>query len=260
MSRERVQTVRVRTPEGVAFTFRVASPVLRLGALFVDWLVIAATWSLLSFLVTLARLVSSDFAGMVAALGWFVLSWGYDIVCEARWRGQTLGKKLLRLRVVDERGFRLGISQIILRNLLRIVDALPVAYLVGGLAALINRRGQRLGDLAAGTLVIHEPSEPMPDQTLLGAGKYNSLRDHPGVVARLRQQIAPAEARLAWQALARAPMLEPDARLTVFAELAAWLRDVTPIPDEATDGVSDEQFVRNVVEILFVNRARPGSR
>lgn len=254
MSAERVQRWQVRTPEGVAFTFRIASPVLRLAAVLVDAATVSAVWSLLAVPIALLKVVSADLAGMVATVSYFLLSQGYRMTAEWRWRGQTLGKRLLRLRVVDERGLRLSFAQVALRNLLRFVDVLPGAYLVGGVAALMNRRGQRLGDLVAGTLVIWEPLEPAPDLTVLKGEKYNSLREHGAVVARLRHAITPVEARTAWQALSRRDELEAGARVTLFAELARQFREVTPIPDEVFEGVADEQFVRNIVDVLYVNR------
>ena len=252
---ERLHLLRVRTPEGVAFSFRLASPVLRLSALTVDFFVVLAAWSAVSVVFALLELVARDFARAAAVIGFFLLSQGYRMGCEWLWRGQTLGKRLLRLRVVDERGLRLAFAQVVLRNLLRFVDALPLAYAVGGIAALVSRRGQRLGDLAAGTLVVWEPAEPAPDLAALRSDKYNSLRAHAPAVARLRQAVGPAEARVAWQALARRDRLDERARVALFAELAGHFKQLTPIPAEAADGVSDEQFVRNVVDVLFLTRA-----
>lgn len=254
MSSERVHLLQVRTPEGVGFTFRLASPVLRATALLIDWGVVAAAWTLLAAIVSLLSLVNRDVAGLVAAVTYFVLSQGYRIATEWQWRGQSIGKRVMRLRVVDERGLRLMFSQVVLRNLLRFVDALPIAYMVGGMAALASRRGKRLGDLAAGTLVIWEPADPMPDLAALHSEKYNSLRAHTPVVARLRQAVTPAEARAVWQALARRDGLEAEARVRLFGELAEHFRALTPLPPETTEGVSDEQFVRNVIDVLYVNR------
>lgn len=254
MKTDRVQTLRIRTPEGVAFSFQLASPALRAVALIVDVFAVSAAWSVVSILVQLMEVVSLDFARAFAFIAYFILSLGYRIVAEWAWRGQTLGKRLMRLRVVDERGLRLTFAQIVMRNLLRFFDAFPAAYLVGGAAALMNRRAQRLGDLAAGTLVIWEPAEPMPDFTALRTEKYNSLRSHPPLIARLRQSVSPSEARVAWQALARRDRLDPTARVQLFGELAQYFRGLTPFPDEAVEGVSDEQLVRNVVDVLFLNR------
>jgi hypothetical protein len=122
------------------------------------------------------------------------------------------------------------------------------------MAALVNGHGQRLGDLAAGTAVVWEPVEPAPDFAVLRSDKYNSLRAHAPVVARLRQVVPPAEARAAWSALARRDELAADARVRLFTELAAHFRQAAAMPDDAVDGVSDEQLVRNVVDVLFLSR------
>jgi uncharacterized RDD family membrane protein YckC len=255
VNEERTQRWQVRTPEGVSFSFRLASPVLRLAALIIDWMIVSAGWSIVAIVLRLLHVVSADLAGALGFITYFLLSQGYRIAMEWLWRGQTIGKRILRLRVVDERGLRLAFSQIVLRNLLRFVDMLPACYLVGGVTALINRRAQRLGDLAAGTLVIWDPAEPTPDFAALKTGKYNSLRAHAPVVARLRQAVSPTEARVAWQALARRDRFDDLARVRLFGELAAHFKALTPVPADATDGVSDEQFVRNVVEVLFVDRS-----
>ncbi len=258
MSAERTQVLVMRTPEGVAFTFRLASPVLRAGALAIDLAMVSASWSVVALGLSLLKVIGADVAGMVITIGYFVVSQGYAIATEWLWRGQTLGKRLLRLRVVDARGLRLTFAQVVLRNVLRFVDALPLFYLVGGCAALISARGQRLGDLAADTLVVWEPAEAAPDFAALRGEKYNSLRDHGPAVARLRQAVSPTEARAAWSALARRDQLEPGARVRLFADLAAHFRTVAAAPSEAGDGVADEQFVRNVVDVLYLSRKNSG--
>jgi uncharacterized RDD family membrane protein YckC len=257
MSAARVNVLHVRTPEGVAFTFRLASPVLRLAALIIDWATVSVAWSILATPLALLHVISEDLVGLVGTVAYFVLSQGYSIFTEWRWRGQSVGKRLMQLRVVDERGLRLTFAQVVLRNLLRFVDGLPLAYLVGGIAALATRRGQRLGDLAAGTLVVWEPATALPDPALWREEKYNSLRAHGTVVARLRQAVAPAEARAAWQALSRRDELDADARVRLFAELSAHFRTLAPMPPEAVDGISDEQLTRNIVDVLFISRSGP---
>ena len=199
--------------------------------------------------------ISVDFAKAVAVLAYFVISIGYGIGTEWHWRGQTVGKRLLRLRVMDVSGFRLHFSQIAIRNLLRVVDMLPAFYLVGGAACLISQRAQRLGDFAANTIVIVQPqyAEPALDQLL--SGKYNSLRNHPHLAARLRQRVSPAEARVALQALLRREDFEPASRVELFSELGSHFRSLVTFPQEAVEGLSDEQYVRNVVDVVF--RSRP---
>ena len=164
----------------------------------------------------------------------------------------------MAIRVMDIQGLRLQFSQIVIRNLLRFIDSLPVFYLVGGLSCLLSPRAQRLGDLAANTIAIREPRVPRPDLEQLLTHKYNSLRDHPHLVARLRQRTSPHEASIALQALLRRNELEPASRVDLFAQIAAYFKEKVPLPQEITDGITEEQFVRNVVEVLFLTRS--GSR
>ena len=250
----RTSTLQIRTAEGVVFSQQLAGPVTRFLAWLVDILVfLLAIWAL-GWLIALVGLISGNFAGALLTVAYFVLSIGYGIACEWLWRGQTLGKKLLRLRVVDAEGMRLQFNQIVTRNLLRFVDSLPATYLVGGLACWFNRKCQRLGDLAANTIVIHTPRVAQPDLDQLLAGKFNSLRQYPHLAARLRQNVSPAEAAAALQALLRRDDFDPVARVELFAELAAHFQTKTDFPAEATDGIADEQFLRNVVDVIYRTR------
>lgn len=263
MREERLNALRVRTPEGVSFTFTLASPVLRGAAWFIDKATVLACWSILSMLIALLGIISSDFARGALFVGYFVLATGYAIVLEWIWNGQTLGKRLLRLRVMDERGLPLKFSQVVVRNILRSVDSLPVAYLFGGVVAVLSRKSQRLGDIAAATVVIYEPRVVRPDLSALELAKYNSLRGQQHLAARLRASISPSLAYAALQALMRREQLDAGARVALFAELAAHFRSLTPLPPEVGEGISDEQFVRNVVEVVFGAKpvpARPAAR
>ena len=184
-------------------------------------------------------------------LSYFVVSIGYPIATEWYWRGQTLGKRLLRLRVMDAQGLRLQFSQIVIRNLLRFVDMLPVFYLVGGVSSLVNHQAQRLGDIAANTIVVRNSEIPEPDLAQVLSGKYNSFRNYPHLVARLRQRVSPSEAGIALQSLLRRDQLNPEARLELFAEIASHMKQIVEFPQEAMEGITDEQYVRNVVDLLF---------
>lgn len=248
---EKTDTLVVRTPEGIAFSQLLASPVSRFLAWSVDLFCIVAMAMLIGALAGLLQLISADFARAISVLLYFVISVGYAMVLEWYWRGQTIGKRLLRLRVVDAHGLRLQFSQVAIRNLLRFVDMLPALYLVGGLACLFTRRRQRLGDFAANTIVVRNPKIREPDLDQILAGKFNSLRAYPHLEARLRQRVSPEEAALALQAILRRDLLEPAARVELFSEIAAHFKAKVEFPSEAADGVADEQYVRNVVDILY---------
>lgn len=247
----------IRTPEGIVFAQGLASPVLRCLAWGLDLVCIVTLVRITQTAVGLLAMLSPDVANALGILSYFVVSIGYGMALEWFWRGQTVGKKILRLRVVDAHGLRLQFSQIAIRNLLRFVDSLPLFYLVGGVACLVSRRGQRLGDLAANTVVIHTPRVAQPDLDQITGGKFNSLREHPHLEARLRQRVSPAEAAVALAAVLRSDLLGPVERLELFAEVAKHFRGKAQFPHEATDGLSDEQYVRNVVDVLY--RTRSGS-
>src|SRR5690606_6492490 len=126
----------------------------------------------------------------------------------------------------------------VLRNLLRAVDALPALYLLGGTVCFLTRYHQRLGDLAANTVVMRVPRLSEPEASAILGGKYNSFRDYPHVQARLRAQVPPAEATLALQALLRRDELASTERVSLFRELADHFRAAAQFPEEATRGLT----------------------
>ena len=256
MASTKTNSLLIKTPEGIAFSMLLASPVTRFLAYAIDLACIAAATTIAGSLLGFLKLVSLDFARAVSVLAFFLLQIGYGIGAEWFWRGQTVGKRLLRLRVMDVQGLRLQFSQIVMRNLLRFVDMLPAFYLVGGITAFLNRRGQRLGDLAANTVVIRNPRLDEPNLDQLLAGKFNSLRNHPHLEARLRQRISPGEATVALQAMVRRDEFEPAARVELFGQIAEHFRLLVEFPPDAVEGITDEQYIRNVVDILFNKKRR----
>jgi uncharacterized RDD family membrane protein YckC len=252
----RANTLLIRTPEGIVFSQLLAGPMSRFLAWLIDLFCVLALTMLLGTLLAVLQVISVGIAQAVGLLLQFVVMIGYAICCEWRWRGQTLGKRILRLRVVDAQGLRLKFSQVVIRNLLRFVDMLPFFYLVGGVACAVSRRAQRLGDLAANTLVVRIPKIAEPNLDQLAAGKFNSLRNYPHLEARLRQRVSAQEAALALQALVRRDLLDPPARVELFAQIAEHFHGKVQFPSEATDGVADEQFVRNVVDSLYRPRRK----
>jgi uncharacterized RDD family membrane protein YckC len=209
----KTSTLILRTPEGIVFSQLLAGPVTRFFAWFIDQLCIQGAMMLVGAIFSPLGMFNFNVAVAFAVIAYFVVSIGYGIFFEWTWRGQTVGKKLFRLRVTDAEGMRLQFNQIVVRNLLRFVDALPALYLVGGLTCWLNSKCQRLGDLAANTIVIHAPRMAEPDLDQLLAGKFNSLRQFPHLAARLRQHVSPTEADMALQALLRRDEFDPPARV-----------------------------------------------
>lgn len=251
MYQKKVQ-LRIQTPEGITFTLNLASPLMRFFAWAVDCLVILTIGLFVQqfvfrYLIALAPDISNALYILLTTL----LSLGYAMVLEWTWHGQTVGKRLLRLRVMDRQGLHLHPSQVVMRNLLRVIDSLPLFYLVGGMAAFFSPNYQRLGDQVANTVVISLPRFKSPDLSEIGEQKFNSLRNVPHLVARLRQTVAPAEADIALQALRRRDSLHAQDRIVLFDKLAAHFQAKVSFPEEAIGSCSSEQYVRNVVELVY---------
>jgi uncharacterized RDD family membrane protein YckC len=244
-------TLRVETPEGVAFAFALASPLTRALAFAIDLAAIAAITTALSKSVQILAIVGADWATAFSVLMTYLVSMAYGILLEWRWRGQTLGKRLMRLRVIDAGGLRLEFTQVVVRNLLRAVDMLPALYLVGGCVALATKKCQRLGDLGAGTIVVHEPAVQAIDLEQIAPAKYNSLLAHPHLAARLRNRVSTEVAGLVVKALSLRDSYEPSARVALFGELANYFRLLVPFPEETVEGLTDEQYVRGVLCALY---------
>lgn len=155
-------TYTVNTPEGIALQLAPAGPVPRLLAWLVDVLLRSLISGLLfAGLATLGRL------GMgIALILTFLLEWFYPVYFELRHAGQTPGKKMLGLYVAQADASPVTLAASLLRNLLRVVDFLPLLYGCGFASMMLNRRFQRLGDLAADTVVLHKTSHyghnPLP--------------------------------------------------------------------------------------------------
>jgi uncharacterized RDD family membrane protein YckC len=254
----RLRAIEIQTPEGVRFSLLLAGPLVRFIAWLIDAVAIIGISQMLGRLLPLAGVISADLVAAAGLILYFVVSVGYGIALEWRWRGQTLGKRLLRLRVMDGQGLHLRFNQVVVRNLMRPVDSAPALYMAGGLACLLSANAQRLGDLAAGTIVVRAPKLPHPDLAQLLEGKFNSLLAYDQVVRRLRQRATPEAAGIAIQALMRRDQFEPTARVEVFREIAAYFAALAEFPEEALAQLTDEQYVRNVVEIL-AGRTRHGA-
>lgn len=251
MRTDKTNHVRIQTPEGVQFSLLLAGPVTRFLAWVVDLLCIILLQSVAIWPLRLAYVFTPGMALALGAITYYAISVGYGIALEWRLQGQTVGKRLLRLKVMDDLGLNLEFSQVVIRNLLRSVDMLPLLYLVGGLTCVFSSKARRLGDIAAGTVVVRIPEVQEPDLAAVAPGKYNSFRDHPNLVARLRQRVSPQAADVALRALMRRDNLDAEARWELFREMADYFRRLVQFPDRATDGLSDEQYVRNVVDVVF---------
>jgi len=148
---------RVETPEGIALQLRAAGMMPRAVAWAIDF---AIRCAVLFTFATLLGVLGETGQGLYL-LALFVVFWLYPILFELLRDGQTIGKRVMGLRVVHANGTPVGWLASIVRNLLRTVDMLPICYGFGLAAGLVDPYGRRLGDMVAGTLVVHVvPSLP----------------------------------------------------------------------------------------------------
>jgi uncharacterized RDD family membrane protein YckC len=148
--------ITVATPEGIELTLALAGAGSRFIAIVIDM-------ALQLVLIVLAALAALDLVGggvgeALLAIAAFAALYLYYILFEVLAAGRTPGKRVTHLRVVRAQGAPVDLPASAIRNLLRLIDLLPAAYLVGLLSILVTQRNQRLGDLAAGTLVIRDTS------------------------------------------------------------------------------------------------------
>lgn len=159
-----LERLRIDTPENVVFDYRVAGIGSRFLAALIDtilMIILQIIASLtLSFLVRelVPREVAWLRAWMVALFGLiaFALFWGYYVFFEVTWNGQSPGKRRVGLRVIRIDGTPISLAESVIRNLIRLIDFLPLYYAIGLVTMFVNQQSRRLGDLAAGTLVVYD--------------------------------------------------------------------------------------------------------
>ena len=160
------ETLNIDTPENVRFDYDIAGIGSRFTAALVDTILILILQGITNLLVILVISRTGGInEGLEGAASWvialvglisFLFLWGYYIFFEMLWNGQTPGKKLIHLRVIRADGTSITLTESIIRNLVRLADFLPAFYGIGAITIFVNRQTRRLGDLAAGTLVVRE--------------------------------------------------------------------------------------------------------
>jgi uncharacterized membrane protein SpoIIM required for sporulation/uncharacterized RDD family membrane protein YckC len=234
-------SVEVETPEQIALSYSVAGIGSRgaaaaidtsicLGALVVLTLIlgVAASYAGLSF----DKLTPSA-AWLMAAyvIAQFVVTWGYYVVFEGMWDGQTPGKRIMKLRVVRDGGFSVTFGSSAVRNLLRVVDAFGF-YLVAIVVAMTNDSRKRLGDIVAGTFVVREEYAGVGSQEDSVAA---AARPHNGNVAA---RLSDDEYSVLERYVERRSVLEPARRDAIVARLAARFARYLPPATEAAPRAS----------------------
>ena len=211
----------LETPENIEVNFDIAGLGTRFCALFADYLfmgLIVAALAILAVMLEIGmprEMRGADLWILAFVVGCILtVMTGYFIVFEWLMRGQTPGKKMMKIRVIRDDGTPVTIHEVLIRNIVRLVDAIPGFYAVGVLFMFPSRLSKRLGDIAAGTIVIKE------EQLNYSASEDRRRVLHLEPVDRINAELAPAERRLISGFLQRRAELLPRARQQLAERLA----------------------------------------
>ncbi len=255
----------VYTPEQVAITYTLAGLGTRFAAAFVDTCLQAII--ILAALLGMGLLSLADPFNMLATpdLAWweiallilvlFLIFWGYYMFWETLWSGQTPGKRACGLRVLRDGGFPIDFRAAFIRNVVRVIDFLPGAYGVGALSMFLSKDSKRLGDYAAGTIVVADarqsemqkaaasaPTAPPPEYRVLGDLTLLNLR------AISREQFGVVE-----HFLSRRAQLPEKVRAELAKQLAVPLMSLIGFTPPAGE-LSHDQFLAELA-VAYRNQA-----
>lgn len=220
--------VEIETPEQTMLSYTVAGIGSRAAAALVDLMIIVAgelsLYLLIAELSTMfgghtsaAQRISSGWATALGVLVSFALMWGYYVVFEGMWDGQTPGKRMFGIRVVQDGGYSVSFGASATRNLIRLVDMQPgILYAIGLVSVTISKSGKRLGDFVAGTFVVHE------ERALVSSAVRGALDD--STRAAITSRLTEEEFALLGRFVARRNDLDPALRSSFAAQLAERYR------------------------------------
>jgi len=256
----------IETPELVELRFPLAGLGSRFLAVALDYLIQGIALLAVILLAVLffpaafrhAAPGSAKWAIAILILLLFLLHWGYFTLFEAFWNGQTPGKRMVKIRVIQQTGRSVGLFESIARNLLRVIDALPSFYLAGAITIVATDRQQRLGDLVAGTLVVHEAKVESPPGSatatrLITAGVFERAPQTPArrngkIPADRIARLSIGDLQLIDSFLARRLELPFATASALAAKLAASLE--AKMGTGRPEGMSDETFLEELASGL----------
>ena len=265
----------IRSPELIEFHYPLAGLGTRFFALLIDTACIIGAYLVLSMvawiLAALLGLATRSIGGWsvisaVAAVAGFVLQWSYFIFFEMLWNGQTPGKKAMRIRVVRDDGGGLTLLQSTVRNLLRMVDGLPLpapilyvfSSLVGGAVIFFSSENRRLGDYVAGTVVVRDPSWRPPRKVAPAHGGQNTLKEDRRLRRRLEQELDKQEKELLLDLSLRGDQLDLGLRMDLMARTSAYLQRRLKL--QRPPFMSEEKFIINIAGCLYEDQEEAADR
>jgi uncharacterized RDD family membrane protein YckC len=252
----------VITTEKVPLRFRVAGINSRLLAWLIDMGMIALLFAMGLMLSIALELGRAGLGGALMSLWMFAVPIGYFLLFEWLWHGQTPGKWLVGVRVINWQGTGISFTQAAVRTLYRLVDAvpLPLPFLLYGPAfvvAVCNRENRRLGDLAAGTLVVHVETRARPVQAL-PEGIAGMDRAREALLRQRLNQLDRQQKQTLLDICMRRDQLGVGDRARLFRAVGEYCQTQLGLTPEEYQ--SDEKFVLQLAAVLsFAGRVEQGS-
>lgn len=269
----------IDTPENVTFGYEIAGIGNRFIGALIDSGIIGVLLVILNFaLIALLELTGDLWDVMLGGLestgiSWlgglllalyallnFAVFWGYYMLFELLWNGQSPGKRVAKTRVLRVDGNPARTSEVAVRNLVRIVDFLPAMYALGFVVMFLNRQSRRLGDYAAGTLVIRERSAVNLDSLLAATPPASAISPELAAALRARfpavRRLSAGDYDLIRQALTRAARNRVDPALLDRLAAVVAARMGEPLPAD----VSSQHYLQNVAAAYEVMAQESGSR
>ncbi|MBC5824347.1 MAG: RDD family protein [Candidatus Eremiobacteraeota bacterium] len=247
------RTLLVRTPESIAFSYELAGVgsrflavgidlLLQITAVIVLLVVSAAALPHIKLLLRSARLSGraafSLYEGLLIIV-LFAILFGYFIAFEALWNGQTPGKRLIGIRVVRDGGYPIALIDSLIRNLIRVVEVGVGFYIASVISMLVSAHNKRLGDLAAGTIVVRDH----PYETASLSRGWDTQVAQAGAPNFSARALSPAEVSLARRYVTRRVSLNGESARSLAAKIAATLR---PKLGPAAATLDDDELLRRV--------------
>jgi len=248
--------VTIVTPENIRIEYELAGLASRGGAAVIDFLL----QGLLVALVLGVRLLLTEYhqwpgtswANALLVIAGFILWYGYYVYFEAAWNGQTPGKRYARMRTVREGGMPIDLASAAIRNLVRMVDMLPAAYLIGMISVISSSKNKRLGDYAAGTLVVKERGEWMQDIASRERQPEQTVQSPESDRVRNIELLTPEDFDAVKRFVERKAELQENVREQLAARMAAPL--MTKLGIESDNDISYSNLLTEIYNKCALTR------
>jgi len=239
------ERISVQSVTGVDLTLRLAGPGTRSYAFIIDWhfrLLLSAAWVLVAVFLLNFKLTFRSQEALFSILPAAAIYFLYHPVLELAMGGRTPGKRMAGVRIVDRQGGTPNTVALLIRNVFRLIDALPTLYVLGLTTCILSVHRVRVGDLAAGTLLVFD--DAVAQKSLARIESLAQSSQLPLDILELADQI-----------LERWDALQPDSRTAIARSLLAR---VAPAHTDELASMSDLRL-RSALQKLLVAPAAPGS-